>query len=220
MANRTHTYLRIPELQKPENNVLLLLTWTEQAHHRPFKVLEEWAQSEDGCHLYQQMAREFQGHQLVAQLALHMAALMNYRRLHPDHLDASNKPITDSYIADLDALLGGTLLGNSGRVAEQMVFALVRTLRSLDGAFEDLTTFLETTLNRDQPPLHAFDGFSDEYVRWRIDGLPQEAAMIMLLELRGKDYHATKPEESSIQMFYVHDPSGYCYRIVEYAALC
>ena len=141
-------------------------------------------------------------------MALNMAALMNYRRLLPDVLDYSNQPVRGSYLADLDALFYGQPLGNSGRVAEQMVFALLRVLYSFAEEFENLITFLETALDRERPPLHLFDGFSDQYLRLIINGQPHAAARldlsrIKMPELRGDDdpdwVNVTHPKEFSLQ---------------------
>jgi hypothetical protein len=92
----------------------------------------------------------------VEQLALTLAVLMCYRRLLPDLSGDSDQSIKDSYLADLDALLSGHSLRNSGKVGEQMVFALVRVLRlrPFVGQYEDLIIFLETALDREPPLLH------------------------------------------------------------------
>jgi hypothetical protein len=45
-----------------------------------------------------------------------MVALMGHRRLLPDLSDDYDQPINDSYLDDLDALLSGRSLGNSGIV--------------------------------------------------------------------------------------------------------
>ena len=89
-----HTYLMFPSLQKPENSVPVLLTWSTMLHpwntvdsSHQLDVLREWARSEDGQKLYEQSTRDVQDPQDVEQLALTMAALMNYRRLFPDVLD-------------------------------------------------------------------------------------------------------------------------------------
>lgn len=233
--SRQYTYGQFPPLDRPENNVLLLLTWStqisswsQQERRRPLEVLKEWAQSQQGWNVYVRLAADFQGCQSVTQLALIMAAMMNYRRLYPDSSDHSEQPITGSYIADLDALLGGAQLGNSGRVAERMVFALARELWSLGEDFEDLGTFLETILDREHPPLHVSEGFCDEYIRLRRRGLLHDSAItelagISLPELRGKDNNtsdATHPEELSIQKLYVQDTSEYDHSIVKCASIC
>ncbi len=208
MRSSAYTYHTIPPLEKPRNNTLLLLTWSTVVSDRQRDVLREWANSEAGRSLYEQLAREVQDSQSVEQLALNMAALMNYRRLLPDDLDCSDQPIKGSYLADLDALFHGQPLGNSGRVAEQMVFALLRVLYSFADDFENLTTFLETALDREPPPLHLFDGFSDQYLRLMINGQPHEAARVDLSrikipELRGEDdpdwVNVTHPKEFSLQ---------------------
>lgn len=92
-----------------------------------------------------------------------MAAVMSYRRLLPDLSDDSDRPIRGSYLADLDALLNGHPLGNSGIVAERMIFSLIRVFRCSGNQFEELTTFLEAVLDREPPLLHVFNGFCDQY---------------------------------------------------------
>lgn len=159
---------------------MLVSPWGKQNRNRQFKILEKWAQSEEGRNLYLRLVEGFQYDQTVEQFTLNVAALMSYRRLHPDSSDDSNQPITDSYITDLDALLCAIVLGNSGRVAERMVLALSRTLQSRREDFHDLIVFLETTLACNPRPLHVLDGLSDEYVRLRMDGLPHQITMTKL----------------------------------------
>ena len=206
-----HTYLMFPSLQKPENSVPVLLTWSTMLHpwntvdsSHQLDVLREWARSEDGQKLYEQSTRDVQDPQDVEQLALTMAALMNYRRLFPDVLDCFDQPISGSFLADLDAHFRGCLLGNSGRVVEQMVFALLRVLYPLASKYEGLITFLETTLDRERPPLHLFDGFTDHYFRLRISYRSHKTARLELSgvkvpELGGDDdldwVNITQPEE-------------------------
>ena len=177
-----HTYLMFPSLQKPENSVPMLFTWSSVDSSRQLDVLRGWAGSEDGKKLYEQLTRDVQDPQNVEQLALTMAALMNYRRFFPDVLDHFDQPISGSFLADLDAHFRGCLLGNSGKVAEKMVFALLRVLYPLTSKYEGLITFLETTLDRERPPLHLFDGFTDHYFRLRIS---YQSHKIARLELSG-----------------------------------
>ena len=56
---------------------------------------------------------------------------MSYRRLVPDVSDHADMPIQGSYLADLDALFHDDNLGNSGKVAERMILALVRVFYSI-----------------------------------------------------------------------------------------
>ena len=197
---------------------------SEEEHNRPLKVLKNWATSKDGWNLYERSTEEFQDGQSVEQLTLTIAALMNYRRLHPDFWDCSNLPITGSYIADLDALLQGEKLGNSGRVAEQMVYALMRNLLPLWEEHQNLILFLDNTLGRDRerPPLHVLDGFCDKYLRLRMyDGLLHgptimKLAWVRLPELREKNDNkidTTQSEELSIQKLQIQDSSEYDRRI-------
>ena len=147
---------------------------------------------------------------------------MSYRRLRPDFVDATNQSIMGSYIADLNALLRGDLIGNSGTVAERMVFALIRNLQLFGKKYENLIAFLETTLDRKNRPLHIFDGFSDEYLRLRMEGLLHDPAItelagVRLPELGKKDecmIDATQPDALPIQ-----DIPEYDYRIVSLTVL-
>jgi len=217
MESSTHTYHAIPKFQRPGSNELLLLTWGTMVSGRQLEVLRGWASSQNGWNLYKLLARGVQGFQSVEQLALTIAALMNYRRLLPDFLDDSDQPIKGSYLADLDALLNGHSLGNSGTVWEQMAFALVRVLRSFMHQFEDLVTFLETVLDRKPSSLHVFDGFSDQYLCRMINGQNHEIATVELSyfkapELRGDDdpdwITVTHSEELSLQELHIQDQSS------------
>ena len=140
-------------------------------------ILRAWARSHAGGELYQRLARDVQDLQSVEQLTLNMAALMNYRRLHPDVSDYAETPIKGSYLADFDALFHSHAAGNSGRAAEQMIFALIRVLHSFGDRFKDLITFLDTTLDREYHSLHLLDGFSDQYLHRRLQGQPHETAI-------------------------------------------
>jgi hypothetical protein len=184
MERSAHTYHTFPPLQKPENNVLLLLTWGMVVTGRQFEVLSEWASSDNGLNLYQQLIGDFQGSQSAEQLALTTAALMCHRRLLPYLSDDYAQPIRGSYLADLDALLNGRSLGNSRIVWERMVFSLLRVLRSSANQYEDLIQFLATALDRETPLLDSFDGFSDQYLKRRIDGQRHETAAVELSHLK------------------------------------
>ena len=88
-----------PSLQEPENSVPMLLTWSTRLYpcsivdsSRRLDVLRKWASSEDRQNSYKQLARDIQDSQSVEQLALTMAALMNYQRLYPDVLDHCDQP--------------------------------------------------------------------------------------------------------------------------------
>jgi hypothetical protein len=198
----------------------LLLAWSTVISVRQHNVLREWARSEGGWNLYEQLIRDVQDSQTVEQLALIMVALMNDLRLLPDRLDHINQPINGSYLADLDALFHGEPLGNRGRVAEQMVFALVRVLHSFAGQFKDLIAFVETALDRERPLLHPFDGFSDLYVSQKTCGRTHKTAMvepsqIKMPELRVDDdldwVTVTHPEQTSLQELHVRDHSAGLY---------
>lgn len=153
------------------------LTWDGKKGGRQFDILREWADSKDGRDLYEQFSRDLQYPQNIEELALKMTAMMNYRRLLPDELDNSEDPIHGSDLFDLDYHFKGHLLGNSGRLAERMVFALLRVLSCSRSLYEDLIVFVETALDREPLPLHVFAGFSDEYLHQRIQNQSHEIVM-------------------------------------------
>ena len=137
---------------------------------------------------------------------------MNYRRLLPDRLDHFDQPINGSFLADLDALFRGDSLGNSGRVAEEMVSALLRILRDNEDLYEDLIAFLETAFGRERLLLHRYDGSSDSYMRLRTEAQPHGDAMEESLsgktperrEDDGLDWVIVPPQKDlSLQELYV-----------------
>ena len=67
-----------------------------------------------------------------------------------------------------------------------MVFSLIRVFRfsGYENEFKELTTFLETVLDREPPLLHVFDGFCDQYWRRRIDGHAHGTVMVKLSDLK------------------------------------
>ena len=105
---------------------------------------------------------------------------------------------------------------------EQMLFALVRTLRSSGEDFEDLTAFLKTTLDQEQPLLYVCDRFSDCYMRLKIVSMLHKAIILELVDVRlpelsAKDnirITATQLGEWSIQKVQIWDHSEYDHRVV------
>lgn len=106
-----------------------------------------------------------------------MPALMSCRRLLSDFSEHVDQPIKGSYLADLHAFLYGASPKTSGRVAEQIVFSLVRELSSSRDQFNDLIAFLETALDCEPRPLYVLDGFTDGYWRLKIKSQPHTTAI-------------------------------------------
>ena len=213
MGGSAHTSLILPALST--NNVLLLLTWSTRVSDRQLGVLRDWACSADGWNVYKQLVEDFQGPQSVEQLALTVAALVNYRRLLPHLPDHSNQPIESMYLADLDALLHSGSYENLGRVMEQTVFALIQVLHSLD-QFKDLVIFLETALDREPHLPHIFYEVPHQYLHRRIKSQSHETAIaeisrIKMSKLRGDNdadwVNVTQPEDLPLQGLYVEDHS-------------
>ena len=163
MGGSEQIYHQRPSLRKPENNVLLLLTWSSIVHGQPLRVLSEWASSVDGLKLYQQLVGDLQNSQRTEQLALTLAALLCYERLLPYTSNDTAQPLKGSYLADLDFLLNGQLLSNRRMVFERMGFSFLRVLDTFGDEYEDLIQLLAVSVDKKAPLLERFDGFSDQY---------------------------------------------------------
>lgn len=82
-----------------------------------------------------------------------------------------------SSLGDLDSLLQGEEIGNSGRIAELVMHALIRNLHPKKDHLEHLVIFLVTVLNQACPPLHWLEGLMDQNLRLRISGQSHAGAM-------------------------------------------
>lgn len=168
MRDREQTYRQLPSLRKPENNTLVLLTWSSIVQGHLPRVLSEWASSVDGVMLYQRLVKDLQNSQGTEQLALILAALLCHERLLLYTSYDTVRPINGCYLADLDALLSGKSLSNRRTVLERMCFSILRVLGTLGDEYEDMIIFLAITLDIQAPLLEPFDGLTDQYLLSRI----------------------------------------------------
>ncbi|KAL9078307.1 MAG: hypothetical protein Q9157_002770 [Trypethelium eluteriae] len=143
-------------------------------------ILHEWASSKEGQDLYELLRKDFQDPQSVEGLSLTMVAMLNYRRFIPDYLDYFEEPIFGSFLCDLDLHFHGRSLGNSGKVIEHMVRAMLRKLYVYASKSQHLTIALQMALGRDPCQLRTFDRLSDEYLDQRITKHTHESAMVTL----------------------------------------
>src|SRR5271156_282139 len=139
-GDSTNFYRDQPSLNRPENHVLLLLTWSSEVNSLPHRVLGEWAASDDGLSLRQRLTRDIQDPQTTEQLALTLAAFLCYKRLLPYTPDDTTQSIKGSYLADFNALMNGEPLSNERAVFERMVFSLLRVLDTFADTFTDTFT--------------------------------------------------------------------------------
>jgi hypothetical protein len=151
-----------PSLEKRENNVLVLLTWSSTVNSLP-QVLTEWAASDDGLNLYQRLIKDVQDSQSAEQLALTLAAMLCYKRLLPYPPNEMTQSIKGFYLADFDALLNAERLRNERAVLERMIFSILRVFDTFGDKYHDMRQFLATVLDEKTPLLESFDGFSDQY---------------------------------------------------------
>ncbi len=150
-------------LRKPENNVLLLLTWSSIAHGHPLQVLSEWANSVDGSKLYQQLLENLRSSQSVEQLALILAALVCHQRLLPYTSNDTAQPVKGGYLADLNFLLNGQDLSNTRMIFEKMGFSYLRVLDTFEDMYEDMVQLLAVSVHKEASLLERLDGLSDRY---------------------------------------------------------
>lgn len=129
-------YHLCPSLRKPENDILLLLTWSSRILGLPLRILSEWASSTDTLRLYQRWMEYFRISKDLEQLALILAALLCHGRLLPYTLSETIQPINGCYLADLDGLLKDKSLSNQRAVFERTGFSFLRVLATLEGGFK------------------------------------------------------------------------------------
>ena len=168
MRANEHTYHRCSSLRKPENNVLLLLTWSSIIHDRSLRVLSEWASSGNALNLCQRLVKDFQNFQAPEQLALILAALLCHGRLLFYTSDDTVQPINDCYLADLDVLLSDKSLSNQRTVFEKTGFSFLRIFTIFDNEYKIIIQILAVALDKDSPLLKPFDGLTDQYEVERI----------------------------------------------------
>lgn len=168
MVVSEHTYYRCPSLRKPENNILLLLTWNSIVHGRPLRVLSEWASSGGTLNLCRRLREDFKNSQEPEQLVLILAALLYYGRLLPYTSDDTVQPINGCYLADLDVLLCGEYLSNQRMVIERTGFSFLRVLPTFGDKYENVTQLLTGAVDKDPLLLEPFDGLTDQYSTERV----------------------------------------------------
>jgi len=173
-------YHQSKSLQRSENDILVLLTWSS-IDSRAQRVLSEWAASDAGCSTYRRMISDVRNPQTVEQLGLTLVAILCYHRLLPFTSTECTQPVNGSYLGDFDALLNGKPTRNERAVSERMVFSLLRVLDTdtLRGQGQEIRQFITTILDQNTPVLDLFDGFSDKYIVYRASGQTHEDAFKM-----------------------------------------
>ncbi len=152
-----------------------------------------------------------------------MATLKIFWQFLSNSEDYFDPLIKCSNLADLDALVSSEWVENSGRVAEQIIFSLVRELYSFRNQFNNLFTFFKTSILWKRPSLHIFDEFIDQYLYQWIKNQPHKTAIVELSHVKmpklggNNDFNwinATHLEESLIQELQIQDqfprPSSNC----------
>ncbi len=163
------TYRRIPSLAKPENNILLVLTWSSTLHTNSLEVLSCWTRSEESLYLYQRLISKLRLSQAPEEFALTLAALLGRERLLPYTISDSARPIRGSYLADLDAILDGQDIKSKREVFEQMCISLLRMLYMSVNTNEDILRLLAEAIVEDPPLRKSLDG-RDQYCAGKLRG--------------------------------------------------
>ena len=163
MRGSEQIYHQRSSLRKPENNVLLLLTWSSIVHGQPLRVLSEWASSVDGLKLYQQLVEDLRNSQRTEQLALILAALVCHQQLLPYTSNDTAQSVKGDYLTDLDFLLNDQLLSNRRMIFERMGFSFLRVLDTFENEYENMIQLLAVSVDKKAFLLKRFDEFSDQY---------------------------------------------------------
>lgn len=164
-------YRRRPSIRKPENNILLFLTWNSTYQGQTLRVLSEWMRSEESVRLCQQLIEDLWAQKTIEELGLTLAALLCRERLLPYTKSDSAYPIWGSYLADLDAILNDQDINKRRTVFEQMISSLLRVLYTLKDDNEDTIQLLADVLDKEASLLEPLDGVADQYWSRRIPGL-------------------------------------------------
>lgn len=180
IGDSAHLCHEQPSLQRPENNILVLLIWSS-IESMVNRVLVEWVTSDDGWSVYERILRDVQDSQTTAQLGLILAGLLGYQRLLPFTPNDTTRPIKGSYLADFDAIVNGDPLSNQRTVFERMAFSFLRVLDTFKDDHHNTRRLLVIVLDTNTPLLDSLDGISDQYwIRRMKDGLTHEDAFEMV----------------------------------------
>jgi len=203
MGVSEHTYHLCPSLRMPENNILLLLTWSSIIRGRPLRVLNEWASSGGALNLCRRLAEDFQKSQEPEQLVLILAALLCHGRLLPYTSDDTVQPISGCYLADPDVLLSGKSLSNQRTVFERVSFSFLRVLDTFGDRYENMVQLLAVALDKDPPFLESFDGWTDQYLVERIKNRTSHLSACkkvkgfrLMKQMLGLSLNVTSPSQS------------------------
>jgi hypothetical protein len=169
-------YRRQPSLKKPENNVLVLLTWSSISSSVP-QVLSIWAASDHGSNLRQRLVKDVQDSQTTEQLALTLVALLCHKRLLPYSSNDTTQSIKGCWLADFDALMRGKLLSNERAVVEHMIFSFLQGLNIFGDDYQDIRQLFATVLDVDALALEPSNRISVQYWIRRMERLAHEDAL-------------------------------------------
>lgn len=115
------------------NTLLFLLIWCWSAGENPLGVVVNRCRSELGQSTYDGLIMEFLKEQSTEQLVLISSALAVCWNSMSDSselntCDCPEKPVTASFLADINGLLHDRKLQNKALLGERMMCSLVRTL--------------------------------------------------------------------------------------------
>ena len=167
-------YSSCPALDRPENNILLLLTWSPK-YIGKLGTLTDWIQSKDGKNLYRSLAKNIQDKS--DNLIMSLLALLSFERLLP-YSNEPCMPIGSSYLADFHAILIdpdlANLRSNTRYVFEEMTISFRQVLAS-DNRNKNLVSFISNVLDRDEArPTYLNGGY--QYWKRRITCFPDHDA--------------------------------------------
>lgn len=123
------------------------------------------------------MLRDLSFAQSAGRFVLTVAALVAYHQLIPYIPGDAGKPILDSQLDELDALLQGKDCEDGRAVVDRLGSALQHVLTSMENQLDGLADILAVVIGRELPAPLVLDGGLKRYLVGRLDGLPHHIAI-------------------------------------------
>ncbi|KAH6658633.1 hypothetical protein BKA67DRAFT_674717 [Truncatella angustata] len=162
-ANISYIYRLAPSLQKPENDMLVVLCFCSLSDTVD-PAISEWVNSSEGTKFYHRTIGGCQNKEAFGQMCLRILALLSFQKMLSCRIHTTSEPTHSSYLYDFCKLLDGETLNNTQTVMERMALSLKRRMdkENSDGIRDLFRAVTEV-------PLHICDGQSDEYWTCRLE---------------------------------------------------
>ncbi|KAH8194311.1 hypothetical protein TruAng_011519 [Truncatella angustata] len=184
-ANISYIYHLAPSLQKPENDMLVVLYFCSLSDTVD-PAISEWVNSSECTSFYHRTIGGCQNKEAFGQMCLRILALLSFQKMLSCRIHTTSEPTHSSYLYDFCKLLDSETLNNTQTVMERMALSLKRRMdKENSEGIRDL--FRAVT----EVPLHICDGQSDEYwtcrLEWEsnhLDALHATMASVQMIQVQ------------------------------------